>query len=272
MRRSSLLFKAFCYPSTERQLKSSLLDNVNVKFNDMISLNSCWYDWAQIFLSKESQAIRKFKTPDDDFAHLVSNWSGQQDSKNFNPVTLAHEVQDIITNAGIDCLISGSLSLYTITQPRITKDIDFNVNGDLSKLQDLFISKGHHMSNITQLYPKNSLPKFKTEHVNVSVLTYKDIRMDLYLNSCSVTQWAHDSAIVIQNRRYLSPECLAFFKLFAIDPKYVRYHKDLDDLILLLHQGINDKIVADKLIEVFGSNCRQLVIWNKLIKQVDAKY
>jgi hypothetical protein len=249
------------YTTSERQVRQSFLASADDKFRDMRLLASSWLILSDL-IQPEQTGVNGKKV-----ASL-----GEQNGKRFDPVSLAMEVQDILTAVNIECLISGSLALATMTQPRMTKDVDFNVNlshKDFKRLKTIFNSEGHHLSDYQSLYAKpGARPPYDKEFCAVTILEYKDIKMDIFLNTCTATRWAHQSAVTVSGRKFLSLECLAYFKLFAIDCKNNRYYKDMNDLVnIVASVGFKHQEVEKRLIEVFGEESQQVSTLRSLVQQ-----
>jgi hypothetical protein len=243
------------YTTGERQARECYLASTEEKFQDMKLLASGWSTLKDLIQPNEN-----------------SSTFGDQNGKRFDPVSLAIEVQDLLKWANIECLISGSLALATMTQPRMTKDVDFNVNlseKEFGLLKDVFNSKGHGLSNWQPIYAKRGVKSpYDKEFCAVAILRYKDINMDIFLNTCTATRWAHESAVTVSGRKFLSLECLAYFKLFAINPQNKRYHKDMNDLVnIVASVGFKHEEVESRLTEVFSEESQQVSTLRSLVQQ-----
>lgn len=238
------------YSTAERQLQECRVRSNEMKLNDMLQLGRGWKIWTRMFSSR------------------ANRYTGLQDDKEFNPVELAFEVHDVINKFGIDCVIGGSMGLFTLTQPRMTKDVDLNINtSDHQRLISIFGSD--RLTPMQRLYGKNVLPDFRNEFVSVTTLTYKDINIDLFLNTCRATNRVHQTSTMIMDKKFISLENLAFFKLFSVDKLSKRYYKDLDDLTLIaLSPNVDHKLIELYIIETFGDNSLQLQTWRDIIARL----
>lgn len=250
------------YTTAERQARQNFISSAEEKFEDMKLLASSWPILTDFLQTSKPESPNDGKL-------------GYQNGKHFDPVSLAMEVQDLLTTRKIECLISGSLALATMTQPRMTKDVDFNVNlseKEFKRLKTVFNQAGHQLSDYQTMMAKAGVKSpYDKEFCAVTVLEYKGIYMDIFLNTCTATQWAHESAVTINNRKFISLECLAYFKLFAINPKHKRYHKDMNDLVNIVETpGFKHDVVETRLIEVFGKESEQVSTLRTLIQQRDA--
>jgi hypothetical protein len=116
------------------------------------------------------------------------------------------------------------------------------------------------------------LPPYDKEFVGVAILTYKGICMDIFLDTCGATRWVHESAVIINKRKFVSMECLAYFKLFAIDEKNSRYYKDMDDLTnIVCDKAFQASIVESRLVKVFGENSKQVETLRSLVQKKKAR-
>lgn len=263
---SRLGLSAENYTTAERQLRQSALDSLEDKLTDMKLLGSGWKIMTD-FLEQSSSKVTSNTNPE-----TKMQLTEERES---NPIELAMEVQDFLKNENIECVIGGSLALATFTQPRMTKDVDLNIKLtelEFGLLKNIFEKNGHPLSDWHRLKGKSGIkPPYDKEFAGVSILEYKGIRMDLFLNTCTATRWVHESAIVINNRKFVSMECLAYFKLFGINPNNNRYHKDMNDLVNIFNvKGFRSDIVESRLIEVFGVRSRQVSILRSLVKRREA--
>ncbi len=275
MKRSLSIFRRLgltelTYTTAERQARQNFLASADEKFQDMRLLGSTWPVLAD-FMQRDHDSINR---KGGSSRRLGTRDFAEQNGKRFDPVSLAMEVQDFLGGSGIECLISGSLALATMTQPRMTKDVDFNVNlseKEFQRLKELFNAAGQQLSDWQALRAKPGVREpYDQEFCAVTVLKYKGINMDIFLNTCRATQWAHDSAKIIGGRKFISLECLAYFKLFAINVKNRRYHKDMNDLVNIVETvGFNHQEVEARLIEVFGDESGQVRILRSLVQQRD---
>lgn len=260
------------YTTAERQARQNFIASVEDKFRDMKLLASSWPILTDFL---QTRSVVDQEHVDRKSESGVARPQGlSRSGKHFDPVSLAMGVQDLLNVSKIECLISGSLALATMTQPRMTKDVDFNVNlseKEFKLLKTVFNEAGHQLSDCQVMRPKPGIkPPYDEEFCAVTVLEYKGIHMDIFLNTCTATQWAHESAMTINGRKFISLECLAYFKLFAIDPKTKRYHKDMNDLVNIVESsGFKHNSLEARLIDVFGNESEQVSILRSLVRQRD---
>lgn len=108
------------------------------------------------------------------------------------------------------------------------------------------------------------------EFVGVAVLFYKGVHMDIFLDTCEATKWVHESSVIVNKRKFVSKECLAYFKLFAIDEKNSRYYKDMNDLTnIVSEKSFQASVVESRLVKVFGEGSKQVKTLRSLLEKRD---
>lgn len=201
----------------------------------------------------------------------------------------AGKVHRALEQRGISCVIGGSLALAVYATPRYTKNIDLNVdieigNGlDLTSLHDqknfldtlrgqfgdvLEIPANAHLTPLPA--PSDALPAFRDEKALVFHAITGGVPLDIFLNTCVVTQRIHSTAREIEGLRFVSAENLAYLKIIMLrDPLKPRNHQDLADLTALLQNGqVNSNLVEQMVISVFGDKSWRLMKWRELLQDV----
>lgn len=242
-------FKSFVFPSTVRQMEQSSKAPLAQKFSDMLLLNRGW-----------------------------SCFGGSNEPFKGHPVELAIEIFKFLQDRDIDCAIGGSIALSMYTTPRMTKDADINVDicvGQISEVCDMFKNAGHTLDEPIEWGGGSRVkPEYRNEKMLSSLLKYKGLGVDLYFNTCRATQWAHQHARPLLfpqhpelgKVKFVSPECLAYFKLFGMQgKKWKRSYKDMADLEQLTAlESFDFKMVDERITAVFGEKSHPLSVLRKL--------
>ena len=164
--------------------------------------------------------------------------------------------------------------IHMWTLPRTTKDVDININlvdeQDYARLKGLCNTHGHTLSDFREIFkaPRDVLPAFRDQCVQGCILEFCGLKMDIFFNTCTATQWAMEHARIVNYRNFLCPETLVWFKLFGMPsgPTHPRHHQDRHDIMQLLQlSGFRHDMVIHRLEEVIGSESRRKFEFEKLV-------
>jgi hypothetical protein len=250
------------YFTSERQLRESSKLSSSEKLQDMVMLGSAWHDFA---------VLRAGQNKGREDVWQVAARAARSCGTDFNPVVFAMEVQDLVESVGIECVISGSVGMAVSTQARMTMDVDLNVRTtDHALLKGLFERHGHELGTWGPFGSTQAASGFSEEQVCVAILRYKGIDMDVFFNTCTATELVHQEAIVVQGRKFISPECSAHFKLYGMNPRNKKLFRDKDDLRMLARvENIDLKHVRDRAVKVFGADSMQVREWDDVVRMVE---
>lgn len=220
-KRALVFSRPFLSSIADRKWAISQNKNISSKAKDIVGL---------------SKQLKVFT----DFKRSITN-AGLNDEMSFDPSEIAAMVVSGFARKGIDCVVGGSLAIMLVTEPRMTKDIDFNVSLSSNDprvgliLEELCIENGWKLGPLMKLKPSSNtlLPEHSTQQAGLVCIHVDGVAVDVFLNDWAPTQYIHDTAREVffptSPPVYLKiapPEAVLFFKLVSLKKGSKRYRKD----------------------------------------------
>ncbi len=200
----------------------------------------------------------------------------------FDPCAIVEEVTSGFKRHSVQCVVGGSLAVMIYSMPRVTKDVDFNIDipsGDKAEalLRNICKENCWDLICILNGQPnRNSVPMLPWIRVGIAVINVKGVHVELFLNDWAPTNLVHAKAFEVclpsgQEIRIAPPQCIAFFKTLVFRINSKRARKDSQDVIdLLLSCPDLDRVwVREMLVVCQGTTGLSVVQWDAWVVEAD---
>eukprot|EP01034_Spumella_vulgaris_P000663 gene663-876_t len=172
----------------------------------------------------------------------------------------------------------------TYTLPRMTKDVDFNVDLKSSNpqtetiLRRVCAQNGWEFVRLNKLRAPASVssPENKDLELGLASMKVKGVLIDVFLNDWAPAEFVHTHANEVsfpsdppKNVRIAPPEAIAFFRSVTFSKKSKRWEKDLDDVKQLLRccPGMDKDWVRDQLMQFQGESGPSVGAWENWVEE-----
>ena len=201
----------------------------------------------------------------------------------FDPCLIVEEVTTAFKLHSVDCVVGGSLAVMIYTLPRVTKDVDFNIDlqsgPDTNNLLRCICSENDwELVSVNTVTPSaKAAPMLPLLKIGWAVVNVRAVHVDLFFNDWTPSNVVHELAYSVPTPSgpdiQLSPlQCIAFFKTLSFRPNSKRARKDANDVIDLLDAcpDMNRAWVRNMLVQCQGDDGPSVAQWDTWVLEADS--